>query len=98
VDYQVIIGRLALQDLAKIHHFIARENRVAAQSFTKKLLEEAKSLAAFPQRGGHFQEKIGARFIVKGPYLIVYRVLEAHHEVRVLRFWHAAREWRRRRL
>jgi addiction module RelE/StbE family toxin len=98
VDYEVIIGRFALKDLAKIHHFIARDNPTAAQSFTNKLINEAKSLTIFPQRGGHFEEKIGARFIVVGAYLIVYRVIEARQEVRILRFWHAAREWKRRRL
>jgi len=98
VDYEVIIGRLALQDLAKIHHYIARNNPAAARSFTGKLVKEAQSLTTFPQRGGHFEEKIGARFIVMGAYLIIYRVVETRHQVRILRFWHAAREWRRRLL
>jgi plasmid stabilization system protein ParE len=97
VGYQVIIGRPALQDLAQIHNFIARDNRIAAQSFTGKLLKESKSLATFPQRGGHFEQKNGARFIVMGPYLIIYRVVETKKEVRILRFWHAAREWHKSR-
>ena len=51
----------------------------------------------FPERGGHLKERPGARSSVVGPYLIVYRVDQAAKTVRVLRFWHGARERRRRR-
>jgi len=97
VDYQVIIGRPAQQDLVKIHDYIARHNPMAAQAFVGKLVEEAKSLKTFPQRGGQLKEKPGVRFTVVGPYLIVDRVVEIRQEVRVQRFWHAARERRRLR-
>jgi addiction module RelE/StbE family toxin len=94
VAYQVIIGRIAQQDLAKIHDYIAQSNPGAARAFTEKLVREAESLRIFPHRGGHLEGRSGARFTVVKPYLIIYRVVEAKGEVRVLSFWHSARERR----
>jgi addiction module RelE/StbE family toxin len=94
VAYQVIIGRLAERDLTAIRAFIARDNPEAAQSFTEKLVQEAKSLKIFPNRGGYLDGRPGVRFVVLAPYLIIYRVVEAKGEVRILSFWHSARERR----
>jgi plasmid stabilization system protein ParE len=95
VAYQVIIGRVAERDLVSIAQHIARDNPDAAEEFIRKLLAEARSLTTFPHRGGHFKERPGTRFTTLGNYLIVYRVVEDAKEVRILRFWHAARERRR---
>ena len=96
--YQVIIGRIAQRDLVKIRDYIARKNPEAARSFTEKLVEEAKSLKIFPNRGGHLEGRPGVRFTVVKHYLIIYRVVEVKSEVRVLSFWHAARERRHLRV
>jgi plasmid stabilization system protein ParE len=96
VAYQVIIGRVAERDLLEIFNYIAGDNSDAARKFIGKLLEEAKSLATFPNRGGHYKERPGARFTVAGRYLIVYRVVEKSKQVRILQFWHSARERRHR--
>jgi len=98
VAYQVIIGRIAQQELVKIHDYIAAKNQEAARSFTEKLVTEAKSLKTFPNRGGHLEGRPGVRFTVVKNYLIIYRVVEAKSEVRVLSFWHAARERRHLRV
>lgn len=92
--YQVIIGRVAERDLAQIYDFIARQNPEAAQSLAQRLLVEAKSLGTFPNRGGHLKGRSGVRFTVVDRYLIIYRVVEIKREVRILSFWHAAREQR----
>jgi toxin ParE1/3/4 len=92
VAYQVIIGRAAERDLINIGRYIARDNPVASEQFVLGLIHEAKSLANFPNRGGHYKDRPGTRFIVAGNYLVIYRVLEENKEVRILRFWHAARE------
>jgi len=95
VAWQVIIGRVALRDLYRIRDFIARDNPAVAVSFCQKLLDRAEALREFPERGGHLRERPGARFSVVGSYLIVYRVDQAAATVRILRFWHGARERRR---
>jgi plasmid stabilization system protein ParE len=95
VAWQVIIGRVALRDLQRIRDFIARDNPTVAVSFCQRLLDRAEALREFPELGGHLRERPGARFSVVGSYLIVYRVDQAAATVRVLRFWHGARERRR---
>jgi plasmid stabilization system protein ParE len=95
VAYEVIIGRVAERDLLAIAQYVARDNPAAANKLIGKLILEAKSLVNFPNRGGHYKDRPGARFTVVGNYLVVYRVVESSKEVRVLRFWHAARERRR---
>ena len=92
--WKVIIGHVALRDLEGIRDFIARDDPAAAVSFGAKLLSHAEGLRMFPDRGGHLKERPGARFSVVGSYLIVYRVDQAAETVRVLRFWHGARERR----
>jgi toxin ParE1/3/4 len=92
VAYQVIIGRVAERDLLEIFNYIAGDNPDAARKFVGRLIEETKSLATFPNRGGHYKERPGARFTIVGQYLIIYRVIENTREVRILRFWHSARE------
>ena len=92
--WKVIIGRVALRDLDGIREFIARDDPAVAVSFCRKLIDHAEGLRVFPDRGGHLQERPGARFSVVGSYLIVYRVDQAAETVRVLRFWHGARERR----
>lgn len=90
--WKVIVGRVALRDLNGIREFIARDNPTAAASFCEKLLEHAEGLRLFPERGGRLKERHGARFSVVGSYLIVYRLNQATDTVRILRFWHGARE------
>jgi toxin ParE1/3/4 len=98
VEYQVVIGRLALRDMAKIREYIAKDNPAAASAFAERLLEEAESLRKFPERGGFIAERPGARFVIVHPYLVIYRIIAESGVVRVLRFWHGARERSRMRL
>lgn len=98
MEYEIIITRAALRDLEKIHAYIARHNPAAAQVLNVKLLDEAESLRTFPERGGFVAERPGVRFVIVHPYLVVYRIAEQSRAVRVLRFWHGARERVRMRL
>ena len=95
VTWEIIVGRVALRDLDRIRAFISKDDPAAGLSFCRKLLDHAESLSAFPDRGGHLQERPGARFLVVGSYLIVYRISHEAKAVRVLRFWHGARERRK---
>lgn len=44
-----------------------------------------------PLRGAPLRTRPGVRRVLMAPYLVVYRINEGTHEVRVLRFWHAKR-------
>jgi plasmid stabilization system protein ParE len=92
VAYQVGVGPVAERDLISIARHIARDNPAAAKNLIGQLIQETRSLATFPNRGGHYKERPGARFTIVGHYLVIYRVIESSKEVRVLRYWHAARE------
>ena len=92
MEYEVIITRSALRDLEQIRTYIARDNPSAAEAFCQKLLDGAESLRTFPERGGLVLQRPGARFVVVHPYLIIYRIMEQSRTVRVLRYWHGARE------
>ena len=81
-----------MRDLQEIHQYIAKENAVGADAFVHKLLTEAYSLHQLPLRGPLIKEKRGARLLVYQAYLIVYRASPSSSHVRILRFWHAARE------
>ena len=84
--------------MEQIRAYIARDNPSAAGTFVLKLLDEAQSLGTFPERGGFVVERPGARFVMVHPYLVVYRIAQETCTVRVLRFWHGARERMRMRL
>ena len=92
MEYEVIVTRTALRDLKEIRAYIARDNPSAADAFVLKLLDEVELLKTFPERGGFVVERPGARFLMVHPYLVVYRIEGESHIVRVLRFWHGARE------
>ena len=92
MEYEVIITGSALRDLEQIGTYIARDNPSAAEAFCQKLLDGAESLRRFPERGGLVLQRPGARFVVMHPYLIIYRIMEQSRTVRVLRYWHGARE------
>ncbi len=92
MEYEVVITQGALRDLEKIRAYISRDNPPVAQTFSLKLLDEAESLHSFPERGGFIAQRPHARFVMVSPYLVVYRIIEEARTVRVLRFWHGARE------
>jgi addiction module RelE/StbE family toxin len=93
MDFKVILTPAAREDLREIVEFIARNDREAAEKFGYALIEKALSVARFPERGRSVSEFKDAktREIHLRSYRIIYYVDEAHREVNVVRFWHAAR-------
>ena len=92
MDYQVILSKPALRDLGEIARYIAQDgNSETAERVGHELLDLAESLAVLPRRGSLLHSRSGARRVLLAPYLVVYRVDETTHQVRVLRFWHGRR-------
>jgi len=91
MDYRVILSKPALRDLGEIARYIAKDSPDAAERVGTELLDLAESLAVLPLRGAPLRTRPGVRRVLMAPYLVVYRVNEGTHEVRVLRFWHAKR-------
>jgi toxin ParE1/3/4 len=93
-SYQVVFTPDASGDLEQIVRYIARSNPDAAQQFGEKLVGRALSLSEAPvcQSGGRLSKRPGVRKLIEGKYLILYRILPEQNKVRVLRFWHGARD------
>ena len=98
MDYQVILGPLALADLEQIVRYIASRDPAAAGRLGTRLLDQAETLCRLPHRGGPVRRRPGVRKLVLRPYLIFYRVDDAARRVDVLRFWHGAQDPRGLRL
>ena len=98
MDYEVIIARTALRDLEKIRQYIAQDHPERARSFCQRLLDKAETLSQYPHQGAQIPGRANGRYLVMKSYLIVYRVLEETHTVRVMRYWHGARDHTRLRL
>ncbi len=92
--YQVVFTPYASGDLEQIVRYIGRNNPDAAQRFGDKLVVRALSLseALVSQSGGRLPKRPGVRKLIEGKYLILYRILPEQNKVRVLRFWHGARD------
>lgn len=90
--YQVVLTAKAREDLRAIGAYIARDNAAATLRFTHRLLDEAQALNHAPHRGVQVRQRPEVRRIVHRPYLIYYRIEEDRNIIRILRFWHGARD------
>jgi plasmid stabilization system protein ParE len=94
MDFKVIFQPLALEDLEGIVRHVAQDDLQAANRLGMTLLDQAESLAQFPERGGNVRPRPGVQKLVRPPYLIFYRVDNVRGCGDVLRFWHGAQDAR----
>ncbi|NJK91833.1 MAG: type II toxin-antitoxin system RelE/ParE family toxin [Blastochloris sp.] len=79
-------------DLRRIVDYIdERDGAMAAEACVSQLLQRATGLIHAPYAGRPMPERKGARILVEGSYLIIYRAHSQLREIRILRFWHGAR-------
>lgn len=86
----------ALQDLERLHDFIAEENPAAARKVASELLDGMRGLRRFPRMGkrvsiapGHLApEEIRDWFT--GDYVVRYLILD--ERIVILRVWHGKEE------
>lgn len=79
------------RDAEEIFAYIARDDPLAAQEHIQSLFRAAKRLADFPESGrGRPEIGPGARTILVGRYLLLYRV--GADSIDILRIVHGARE------
>ena len=84
----------ALDDLKRLHAFIAPHSPRAARRAMARLIEAAEALRTYPEMGRLWHQDLtvrewSVRFGARG-YVIRYRVLE--DEIVILRVWHALEE------
>ena len=91
MDFKVLIAESAIADLKEIVEFVAQHNAVAAERLGHKLLAQALSLGAMPQRFALHDKSRAIRKMPAPPFLIYYSCDESRQAVSVLHFWHGAR-------
>ena len=87
----VVLRRSADRDLDDIYDWIAADDPVAAERHVRRIVAAAERLAEFPKSGRARPEiSEGARSLVVGRYLVLYRI-EGEH-VEIVRVVHGARD------
>ncbi len=73
---KIIWSRLAVDRVAEIANYIAKDKPTAAEKWVNKLFAKAESLASFPKSGRIVPEinRDQYREIIYGNYRIVYRI------------------------
>ena len=81
----------AIRDVDEIWQWIAAENGAAAERWAERIVQATDRLTRFPNSGAPRAELgAGARSIVVGRYLVLYRV--GPDSVDILRVVHGARD------
>ena len=89
----IVWTRLAIDDLASIHRFIADNDRSAADRVQDRLSARIGQLADHPLIGRSGRVSGTRELVVLGlPYIVVYRLTD-DDPVRVLRVLHGARKY-----
>jgi plasmid stabilization system protein ParE len=93
MDYQVKLSRSAESDIEDIVRYISIDDPDQALRFGRFLINHARGLAQFPERGRVVPEfdDDSIRELIVRKYRIVYRLNYDDRVVEVVRFWHAAR-------
>ena len=93
---RIVWSRRAVQHLAEIRSYIARDHPQAAQRVAARILESVDLLAGHPHIG-RSGRVIGTReLVVSGtPYVIPYRVKEDRLEL--IAMFHGKQKWPKRR-
>ena len=91
MGYPVKFSPQAIDDLATVVSYIAKDNPRRAESFGNELIDQTDILENFAKTGRIVPElgEKNLRELVYKPYRIIYRINEAKEEIEVLRYWHA---------
>ena len=80
--YTVLLTDGAEHDLASIHEYLAEtEGDRAAERLLQRLIDVARKLSEFPERGSHPRELLALgireyRQVMLRPYRIIYRIID----------------------
>lgn len=76
----------ALEDLERLHAFVAKKNPAAADRIRRQLLESFQTLLKQPL-GGKPVKSLPVRQWVTGDYVVRY-LIEAEQSLIIVRIWH----------
>jgi plasmid stabilization system protein ParE len=81
-----------------IDYVTSKRNAVEAGKLCDHLLDAALALEKAPLIGCPIKGPAKARLMIRGKYLIFYRVESDRKRLLILRFWHSARDLKKLRL
>ncbi|MDQ6434738.1 type II toxin-antitoxin system RelE/ParE family toxin [Mesorhizobium sp. LHD-90] len=82
----------AKADIKAITHYIAKDNRRAAEGWFEEVYERCRRIGEMPRMGvARFDIRPGLRSLPFGNYLILYGEIEGG--VEIIRVVHGARQW-----
>lgn len=93
MDYQIVLSTSARKDIREIVRYISTDAPQRALAFGQYLISKTKMLAQNPGTGRvvpEFDDPEIREIIVK-KYRVIYQVDHALQKVKVVRFWHSAR-------
>ena len=95
MDRRIVWSSPASTDLIEVTEFIARDSRVHASGFARKVLGTARSLRRRAERGRRVPEFDDAtiREVLVGNYRLIYRI--ESDRVAIVAFIHGARQLER---
>ena len=89
---RILYTHRAVNDLKRLHDFIAQENSRIASEVSKQLVQAIKRLIDFPLFGRKVENSSNdsinsIRELITGKYVIRYIIL--NEEIHILRVWHS---------
>ena len=85
----------AVSDLTSIRNYIGQDNWEVANDVVMRIVEQAESLAIYPQKGRIGRIQGSRESILPGlPYIIAYRPKQ--DAVEIVRIIHTSRQWPKR--
>ena len=91
MGHKVIFAPQAIERLAEIVRYIARDNPSAAEKLGLRLVNQAGLLTDFPEIGRPYRQRANVRRLLCKPYFIYYRLRPEQQVVEIMDYWHTAR-------
>jgi plasmid stabilization system protein ParE len=98
VEFKIFFSPQAISDLKVVETYLSKQGANDPAGFRRRLSQRPLEPATFPSRGRRVHRDPDLRYLIEGKHLIIYPILASRPAVKVLRFWHAARDPRRLRL
>ena len=91
MDYRLLYTQRALNDLAEIIGYIAKDDAEAASRFGTSLLDHVDLLTRFPRLGSVVRKRSRVRKLLHSPMLVYYRVDQDKRLIEILHVRHGGR-------
>lgn len=94
---KIVLSESAYYDIDSMFAYISQDNKSSAEKLRRRIYEEIKKIAEFPEMGPVVPEEDipgavrGYRRIVINPYIVFYRVLD--DQIVIARVLHSRQNW-----